>query len=112
MSAKYGLEMEGTRRPIVCVLLVRKFFAIRFGVYPHSSAAFFILFIVSCEMRLESAVPFKTLETVDLENPLFSAIVLSVVFIGEMLLSCAKICKVVRKSMRKREFFSQNGRSH
>ena len=82
ISAKYGLDREGTRSPIVCVWFLRKFFAMRFGVYPHLSASPRIISTVSLEMRLEYALLFNTLEIVDFENPVFLAIVSNVVFMS------------------------------
>ena len=81
-TSQHGFARDGTSRPIVCVLSLRKFLATIFGVYPHLSASSRIIATVSLEILLEYALLFNTLEIVDLENPVFLAMVSNVVFMA------------------------------
>lgn len=109
ISAKYGLDISGTTRPIVSVFPLRKFCARRFGVYPSSDAALRMLSAVLSEILPDCVLPVRTLDTVDVENPVLWAIVSSVGFIimrlsvtflrKPVLCSCAKIASVLCKNI-------------
>lgn len=82
--AKYGFSIQGMISPIVCVLFVRKLFAIMLGVYPQRSASALIMATVSGLMRYFAACPFNAREMVDIENPVRCERLMSVLFsIGE-----------------------------
>ena len=71
ISAKYGFDISGTTRPIVSVFPLRRFCAIMLGVYPSSTAVFRMVSLALSEILNFSDFPVKTLDTVDVEYPVF-----------------------------------------
>ena len=77
---KKGLDISDMTIPMILVNPRLRLLANKFGLYCNFSFASLTLIAVSSLIRFFEAFPFKTMDTVEMESPVYEAISLIVTF--------------------------------